>query len=56
VDHTLCNEDLVEMVDFDGVELIEIAPGIQIEKDILPHMDFVPIIKEVEEMDGELFI
>ncbi len=29
----------------EGVELIEVAPGIDIERDILAHMDFHPIIK-----------
>ena len=29
----------------DGMELIEVAPGIDIEKDILAHMDFKPVIK-----------
>ncbi len=28
-----------------GMELIEIAPGIDMEKDILQHMDFQPVIK-----------
>lgn len=28
----------------EGVELTEIAPGIEIERDIIAHMDFVPII------------
>ncbi len=30
----------------DGLELIETAPGIDIRRDILPNMDFVPIIRE----------
>jgi propionate CoA-transferase len=29
----------------DGMELIEVAPGIDIEKDIIGHMDFKPVIK-----------
>ena len=29
----------------DGMELIEIAPGIDLEKDILPHMDFKPLVR-----------
>ena len=28
----------------DGLELIEVAPGIDIERDILAHMDFAPIV------------
>ncbi len=35
--------------------LIEVAPGIDIEKDILAHMDFTPIIGQVAEMDPRLF-
>ncbi len=30
----------------DGLKLIEVAPGIDIEKDILAHMEFTPIIPE----------
>ena len=33
----------------EGVQLIEIAPGIDIDRDILPHMQFRPIIKQVSE-------
>ena len=40
----------------DGMVLIEIAPGVDLEKDILAHMDFVPIISdELKEMDSSLF-
>jgi propionate CoA-transferase len=40
----------------DGMELTEIAPGILIEKDILPWMDFKPIIKEpLRLMDERIF-
>lgn len=36
--------------------IIEVAPGISIEKDILPHMDFVPeIAPDVKEMDPAIF-
>ena len=38
-----------------GVELIEVAPGLDIEKDILAHMDFKPIIKDVKVMDERIF-
>jgi len=39
-----------------GVELIEIAPGIDVKKDILPWMDFKPIIKEpLRLMDERIF-
>ena len=40
----------------DGMELIEIAPGIDLEKDILANMEFEPIIKDPPElMDGRIF-
>ncbi len=40
----------------DGLELIEIAPGIEIERDILPHMGFRPsIAPRVKQMDSRLF-
>ena len=38
-----------------GVALIEIAPGVDLEKDILAQMDFTPIIGEVKQMDARLF-
>jgi len=41
----------------DGIELIEVAPGIDIERDILAHMDFKPIIsKDPILMDSRIFI
>jgi acyl CoA:acetate/3-ketoacid CoA transferase len=40
----------------DGLELSEIAPGIDIERDILAHMDFKPAIAaDVKLMDARLF-
>jgi propionate CoA-transferase len=40
----------------DGVELIEVAPGIDIERDILAQMDFKPIIRDqLELMDERIF-
>jgi len=39
----------------DGLELIEIAPGIDIEKDILAQMNFEPIMLDVKEMDARIF-
>lgn len=38
-----------------GVELIEIAPGYDLQKDILEQMDFKPIIKNVSSMDERIF-
>ncbi len=39
-----------------GLELIEVAPGIDIEKNILAHMDFKPIINKPMPMDRRIFI
>ncbi|HMN37929.1 MAG TPA: malonate decarboxylase subunit alpha [Hyphomicrobium sp.] len=40
----------------DGLELIEVAPGINIEKHILAHMDFAPIINKPIPMDRRIFL
>ena len=40
----------------DGVELKEIAPGVDLEKDILAYMDFKPIIKKPKLMDKRIFL
>ena len=39
-----------------GLELIEVAPGIDIEKHILAQMDFKPIINKPQPMDRRIFI
>lgn len=40
----------------DGLELIEIAPGIDLEKDVLAQMDFKPIVsKSLKKMDPRIF-
>ena len=39
----------------EGVALREIAPGIDLEKDVLSQMDFRPIIEDVKLMDASLF-
>lgn len=40
----------------EGLALIEIAPGLELEKDILAHMDFKPIISEqLVGMDSRVF-
>jgi propionate CoA-transferase len=39
----------------DGLELIEIAPGIDLQRDILDRMDFAPIIGTLNLMDARLF-
>ena len=38
-----------------GLELTEIAPGIDIERDILAHMEFKPVINQPRLMDARLF-
>lgn len=41
----------------EGLTLIEIAPGIDLEKDILNQMDFKPLIaKDLKEMDYRIFL
>ena len=39
----------------EGLELTEIAPGINIENDILRHMDFKPVIQMPKLMDHRIF-
>ena len=39
-----------------GLELIEVAPGIAIETDVLPYMDFPPVIGNVGTMPAEVFL
>lgn len=39
-----------------GLELIEVAPGIDIDKHILSHMSFKPIVNEPELMDRRIFV
>nr|WP_315427714.1 CoA-transferase [uncultured Albidiferax sp.] len=39
----------------DGLELTEIAPGVDLERDVLAHMGFKPIMKNVKTMDAGLF-
>jgi len=38
-----------------GLELMEIAPGIDLSRDILSHMDFVPLITSPKEMPPHCF-
>ncbi len=38
-----------------GLELLEVAPGIDIDRDILAHMDFTPIIRDARIMDARIF-
>jgi len=39
----------------EGMELTEVAPGIDIARDILAHMDFKPIVKSPAPMDPRIF-
>ena len=39
----------------EGLELIEVAPGIEIERDILPGLEFEPIIRDPVAMDARIF-
>jgi propionate CoA-transferase len=39
----------------DGVELTEIAPGVDVERDILAHMGFRPIMRNVRPMPADVF-
>jgi len=38
-----------------GIELIEVAPGIDIQTQILDQMDFAPVIRAVAPMAPHLF-
>jgi propionate CoA-transferase len=39
----------------EGLQLIEVAPGIDIERDVLAHMAFRPIIRDVAMMDPRIY-
>jgi len=40
----------------EGLELVEVAPGVDVERDILAHMDFKPLIRDVQPMDPRIFL
>jgi propionate CoA-transferase len=49
-------ERAVFRVGSDGLELIEIAPGIDVERDVIAHMGFRPrVARELREMDQRIF-
>lgn len=48
-------ERCVFRLEGDGLELIEVAPGIDIRRDILDRMDFEPLIRRPREMDSRIF-
>ena len=39
----------------EGLLLLEIAPGLELARDILAHMDFVPIVRSPKLMDARIF-
>lgn len=39
----------------EGLELTEIAPGVDLERDVLAQMDFRPLVRDVRLMDAGLF-
>jgi propionate CoA-transferase len=39
----------------EGMELVEVAPGVDIDRDILAQMDFAPIVRQPRLMDARLF-
>ena len=38
------------------IELIEIAPGVRLEQDVLAHMEFRPLMRDVQLMDKRCFL
>ncbi len=48
-------ERAVFRLDAGGMRLIEVAPGIDIERDVLPYMDFRPLLDDLETMPLSVF-
>jgi propionate CoA-transferase len=48
-------ERCVFRLQHDGLELIEVAPGVDVKRDILERMDFVPIVRAPRLMDARIF-
>ncbi len=38
-----------------GLELVEVAPGIDVDRDVLAHMGFAPLVRDPRPMDARLF-
>ncbi len=54
--HLYITERAVFQLTQEGLELIEVAPGIDVEKDIISKMEFEPkISKKLKIMDKRLF-
>jgi propionate CoA-transferase len=43
-------------LNLDGLELFEVAPGADIQRDLLERMDFTPIVRAPRLMDARLFL
>lgn len=52
---TFITERAVFKLRAEGLELVEIAPGVDLQRDLLDHMDFAPIVRNVKTMDPALF-
>lgn len=48
-------ERCVFRLTIEGLELTEVAPGVDIGRDILAKMDFTPIVRQPKEMDRRIF-
>ncbi|MGH8675791.1 MAG: acyl CoA:acetate/3-ketoacid CoA transferase [Burkholderiales bacterium] len=38
-----------------GLELAEVAPGVDVERDVIAHMEFRPLVREPAQMDSAIF-
>ena len=54
-DVTYVTERAVLKLTKDGMKLVEIAPGVDLQKDVLDRMEFTPLIDEVKLMDSRIF-
>ncbi len=37
------------------MDCLQVAPGVDLERDVLAHMDFRPVMKDVKLMDARCF-